>query len=54
MHTDVNMIIKIMKMLNRIMVSPPVFHFVPIAPNLAEAVRHTYVIDYLDQCISLD
>jgi len=31
------MIIRIMKMLSRIMVSPPVFHFVPIAPNLAGA-----------------
>ena len=54
MHTDDNMIIRIMKMLSRIMVSPPVFHFAPIAPNLAEAVRHTYVRDYMDQCICLD
>jgi hypothetical protein len=54
MHTDVNMIIRIMKMLSRIMVSPPVFHFVPIALNLAKAVRHTYVRDYLDLCICLD
>ena len=53
MHTDDNMIIRIMEMLSRIMVSPPLFHFAPIAPNLAEAVRHTYVRDYLASASAL-